>query len=63
MMEGEALNFLFSRKLIPKECNLAAAQKEELTIMPPVGKWLSCHKAFTLRKGYWDLMKNTSHQL
>ena len=48
-MEGEASSFLFSRKLISKECNLATAQKEDLTIVQTVGKWLSCPKAFTLR--------------
>ena len=49
MMEGKASSFLFSRKLISKECSLAAAQKEDLTIVQAVGKWLSCPKAFTLR--------------
>lgn len=45
--------------------NLAAAQKEESTLMQAVGKWLFFAKAFTLKKGHWHRIKmpNTSYGL
>lgn len=59
-MEGEASSFLFSRKLISKECNLAAAQKEDLTVVQAVENgFLSQGFHF---EGYWDSV-NTNHQL
>lgn len=61
MMVGKHQISYLSRKLIPKECNLAAAQKEDLTIVQAVEKWLSCLKAFTSRKDHWDLIKNSNH--